>query len=349
MSEGDRSAQESANDEPLSFDQGVQALEGIFDPPEKDQVKDQEPETEEGNEDTEAQADVDLDEPSDELDENELDEQDPDEVEGEDDVDAIELVDETVIDLGDGKQATLADLKSHYGQVEERIAGFQREHTAKSMELADNRKEVEAQSKRVYNWAEQLKQQSDTINALHQVLMPQPPSIEMRDEDPYGYMMAKDDYDRKVSEINAHRQKIEQMRQQAFQANQQNQQESVGKELERLFEAEPELKDPKKFDQYRRESVEIFANKYGFTNQEMSEVLDHRLARVIRDNIEYEKLLRGRPKAKAKLANKPPVLRAGKSLSKTGKAAKEKQRRASRLRQSGSLEAGIDALMDLDL
>lgn len=349
MSEGDRSVQESANDEPLSFDQGVEALENIFDPPEEDQVKDEKPEQEEGNEEAEANADVDLEEPSEELEQDETDDQDPDEVEEDDDEESIELVDDTIVDLGNGKQATLADLKSHYGQVEERIAGFQREHTAKAMELADNRKEVEAQSQRVLNWAEHLKQQSDTINALQQTFMPQPPSLEMREEDPYGYMVAKDDYDRKVAEINAHQQKIQHIRQQELQNNQQNQQEVLGKEREKLFEAAPELKDPERFEKYRKDSVEIFADKYGFTNQEMSEVIDHRLARVIRDNIEYEKLLRGRPKAKAKIANKPPVLRAGKSLSKTGKATKAKQQRASRLRETGSLEAGIDALMDFDL
>lgn len=345
MSIGDLPEEPGTADDSLTFEQGVEALEGIFDGPEKEP---QESKVQNKEEEADAleEEDADDSEMSEEPEDDEESEDGDEEEEAE--AESYDLTDETEIDLGDGQKATLAQLKADYGQVQKRVADFQRDYTQKTDALAQSRKEVEEQSQRVLQWANETRQQREMILAFQQKHMPQPPSREMMQEDPVGYMQAKADYDEAMQQM----QQLQYVAHQEQQRQSAQQLEAEEKRLEqeraKMQEVLPELADPKKLAQFKEDVTNVFAKEYGFTMDEISTVRDHRFAKVMRDAIAYQKLQKSQPKIQAKVAGKPPVMRSGKSMAKST-SAKGKEQRLARLRSSGSLEAGIDALMDLDL
>jgi len=350
MADRDLAPSATAADEPLSFEDGVKGLESILDGPQKEPEESniqQDPEDEDGEEqsfddedDREPVDDDEDDEASDDDDEDDDDEEAPS---------AVALDDDAVIDLGNGTQASLAELKADYGQVQKRVADFQSDYTRKTEALSMDRQEIETQSQRVLEWAQSVRQQRDFIAHLSQKTVPQPPSPDMMDEDPIGYMKQKQAYETTMHEM----QQLNQYAQQEYQRTSAMEQAEHAKRLEaekhRMFETMPELAKPEKFERFRRDVVQTFMPSYGFTAEEVATISDHRFAKVMRDAISYQKLKASQPKANDNLRDKPPVLRSGKSLSSKGRSAQGKAAKADRLRKTGSMAAAVDALMDFDL
>lgn len=335
-------------EEPLTFNEGVSALEDMLDGPKPDPVEideDQSPgddsEEPEGDEDEVLENDDDDDESEDS---DETDDEDDD-----DDTDSITLDDEVLVDLGNGKRASLAELKADYGQVQKRVADFQRDYTQKTDALSKDRQEIEVQQQRVMNWAKATKQKVDLVTRLEQKLITPPPPPEMLDEDPVGYMRQEADHKRSLQEYHFLQQTIQQEQQRTQAELAEADEQFLAEQKQRMFESMPELADPKKFDAFSRDLGTVFTSSYGFTPEEISTVRDARFAKVMRDAIAYQKIIAGKKTAQTKISNKPPVLKSGQSMSHVNKSAKGKKQRTEALRKTGSLEAGISALMDLDL
>lgn len=350
MSDRDLSNMETAADEPLSFDEGVSGLESILDGPAKEPEKSniQNPDEEDDDDvvETAEDSDDDLEPEVDDEDDEESDDEDDDDAE---ESDALALDDETVIELGNGVKASLADLKADYGQVQKRVADFQRDYTQKTAALSDDRREIETQSQRVLQWANELANQRNFVATIQKQVMPQQPSPDMMDEDPIGYMRAKANYESTMQQMQQLEQYSHQEQRQRQQQTAAQRQHILEQEKKLMLDKMPELAKPDKYAAFQKDIVETFMPSYGFSPEEISTISDHRFAEVIRDAVNYRKLKASQPKTREKLQGKPPVLRSGKSLSAKGKTAMSKKATADRLRKTGSLEAGINALMDFDL
>ena len=346
-----------SNTDALSAEQGISALEDLLSegPVEEPITKEDEVQTDPDEPDAPSEPDEteqNAEEDADDENDPEGDE-DPDEAEEEEDTEseaeAVSLDDETVIDFGDGTSAPLSELKDHYGQVQKRVADFHRDYSQKTEALSKDRKEVEVQGDRLINWATDIKRQRDLVHQIALQNLPEEPPAELAQHNPAEYTARKAHYDASVQQLQVFEQEIQQEQQQQHQQQVEQYQQTAKQAQERVMQIMPELKDPEKLQRFASDVNAVVAPVYGFDAQELHQSLDPRMAQISRDLIAYQKLLAAQPKAKAKLKGKPPVMRAGKSQSKAGKVASGAKKRADKLRTTGSLQAGIDALMDFDL
>lgn len=335
----------TVNDEPRTFNEGVDDITDLLSDP------DDEPdlsEDDQENEQVESEDDEDLEgeEPDEESDgEEEADPEDEDE-EQEDEDGSGEYAggrfaaDNAKVKLDDGTTITVAELK--------RNNLFQRDYTRKTTELAEQRKEFEQTQQRVNQAAEQLAQHRDFLLRVYQNTMPQPPDPSMMEDNPVGYMQAKDAYERRMAEFNQIRQmqQVEQQRQQA--ESQQEMQRRLAEEREKLHQVMPELKDPAQFEAFRTDLMKHGTEDYGVTPEELSSIDDHRYLRILSDAIAYRKLKAKAPAARQKLESKPK-LKQRRRMDPKAKTSREAQARQQKLRKSGDFDAGVAALMDLDL
>jgi len=343
----------TASSEPLTLDEGAAALEDILSPPEpgpaKENVQDEQPEPE---------SDEELDD-GEETQETEDAESDDEESDDETDEDAEEseaatLDDETVVDLGDGRKATLAELKADFGQVQQRVADFQRDYTRKTTELAEQAREVEANSQRVLQTAQQIAQQRDFLMQWQQAYMPQQPlaPTESPSEDPIAwleYQQQREAYEGQMLHFQQMQAMSEQDRQRQLQEAQEQTRQFVQEQRSRLLERRPHLKNPEKAKQTYTELTETFSKTYGVSAEELATFTDSRALEIMLDALAYQKIKQAKPAAKAKLENKPKMLSASKVKTTANKESQTRKAKADRLRKTGSLTAAVDALMDFDL
>jgi hypothetical protein len=234
--------------------------------------------------------------------------------------------------LADGTEATVADLKRGHLRYAD--------YTRSKMALADERRSVEDHKSRVSSLEAALNQQREFVASLASQFIPQPPDRAIMDHDPLGYMQAKAAYDDQMATLM-------QLQQQRDEAAQRQQYETVEQakarlETERtaLFEAMPDLKDPKRMEQLKADVGNVFLPHYGFSQEELDGA-DHRMIKVIRDAIKYQKLLAKKSETKAKVESKPPVMASGKRRSAEGQQQTERQRAMDRLTKTGSFKDAL--------
>ena len=333
---GTNPSQEAGNDEPLSYDDGVEKIADLIADPETDlQEEDQgqEEATEEVAEGEEPEA---AEEATDE-----------EETEGKDgpgyesgkfaaDTANVRLKDGTVISVQDLKRGFLAQ------------ASF----TRGTQELAKERETLASTKAEVEQHARTLQAQRDFILQVSQRFLPQPPDERLLDQssanfDPIRYMALKADYDKKVGELSELQNAAQGHQARLTQEQQRTQNELRERESKLLVEAMPELKKPEVYTKFWTEAVDTMT-EYGFSAEEMDASIDHRLYRVYRDLAAYRRARKNLPAVKQAVQSKP-VLTGKKRMDPKAKSSRESQVRGEHLRKTGDFDAGVRALMDLDL
>jgi hypothetical protein len=332
MAESDR-PDGPATDTALSFDAGVEDISNLLlSDPETDPAEEQE---------HEANADA---EPGDEPgpDEAEADAED-DESDGSDEVAAggkfvsrdakVRLDDGTVISVGELARNNL----------------FQRDYTRKSEEVKAERQAVQADRTKMNEIAQALVAQRDFLLQYSERKAPKAPPRDMLETDPIGYWRAKAEYDDDLAEYNT----LQHHRQAEAQRLQEEAGEALkafkSEEARKLFDKIPEFRKPEVYNKFWSDAQQVMSEKYGISPEELAETYDHRMYSAMRDLVKYHKAQAAAPKVKEQLQGKPQMMKGGKRMDPKSKISREAQGRAEQLRKTGSLQAGIAALMDLDL
>lgn len=301
-------------------------------------ILDQQPAEEPEEETLEADADEQVDEveaEDDEADEAE-DADEADEAEDDDDdEEAEELEEEPAPELytvkvdGVEKQVTLDELRRGYSG-QEYIQTQMRQ-------VAEGRKEVEA----IYT---ALQQEAQQVAALRQRLeagdipqQPVPPSKELFDADPIGYMEAKIKYDEDLATWQKTVGELEQVSQRQKQMQQQALQYHLAQEMQKLQQAIPEFGDREKATQLRQAILET-GQHYGYSPDELNEVADSRAVRILHDAMKYQQMVAARGEAQKKVEKTRPVVKPGAKKSATTGKVKQRKNAASRMKQTGSID-----------
>jgi hypothetical protein len=318
--------QGTAEDSTLSFNDGVDAISNLIEDPETDPQ-----DTVEASDEAEA-GDM----------SDEAAHEDAEETDGSEPLKGGRFApDSAKVTLEDGTVISVAELK--------RNNLFQRDYTRKTTELKTEREAFAQQKSQLDQNAQSLAQQRDFILSVAQKFIPQPPSRELLNSDPLAFMQAKADYEERMQVFNqlAYQQQAErgrQTEQQAEASTQLRQEES-----RRLLEAIPEFKDRNVYQSFWNDAVDTMASKYGFTKTEIEETLDHRFYVAMRDLVKYHKALKQAPKVRQEVEKKPQMLSGSRRMDPKAKTSREAQQRAENLRKSGSFDAGVASLMDLNL
>ena len=332
----------SASDATFTQDAAIEKLAGILDadPTLERTIPKEEGQDKPEDDESEGDAETPDDDPETEESEDEADDAEQE---------AIELADETEIDLGDGR-ATLKELKEAF-----KSAHLQRaDYTRKTQAVSEDRKMVEEKAQEVVTRAQQLQQERETFLAVAQEFIGQPPERPQQSaqDDPYAwtvYMEAKENYEERLGKVRTVYQQSEAQKAKAA--------EDQAKELPRIVEAErakllqrfPKLKDPDTAKKYKADMVDVMTRIYGFDADQVANLADSRAVHMALDLIEFHRIKNAAPAAKAKVETKPPLVKAAKRASPESRKAGEMQSLRDRLGKSGRRDDAVAYLKALNL
>lgn len=298
----------------------IMGNEGKENPTEEDLLDQPE---EESNEADEYEDGEDLDDTAD----DESDDQDEDEAEEAEDAGQQELY--TVKVDGEEREVTLDDLKRSFSGQAYIQKGMQ--------EAAEAKKEAEGVYQALLNERQQLSNLLYQAQSGQIAQPPIPPSRELFNNDPIGYMEAKLSYDEALQIYQNQQYQIQQVTESQNYQMQIAQQQYLQGEMQRLAQAIPEFGDAKTASKLKEDLVQ-FGSKLGYSEAELSEVMDHRAILVLQKAMKYDQLVEGKSKATQKASNARPMVKPGtKKTGRTG-AAKQRQNAQARMKKTGSID-----------
>ena len=197
--------------------------------------------------------------------------------------------------------------------------------------------------------AQALAQQQQQVLAMYQqaqqggLQAPTPPSKELFDQDPIGYMEAKLTYDEAKAAHDQQLYQLQGMQQQQAQQQQAARQAYLAEQAEVLKQYIPEIADPKKGEMLKTEIMDTGIH-YGFTPEEMAGVSDARYVRALNDARKYRQLVANKQKSQSKADGVRPVVKAGAKKRPDGQAATRKKAHQ-RLQKTGSIEDALSLML----
>jgi hypothetical protein len=197
--------------------------------------------------------------------------------------------------------------------------------------------------------AQALAQQQQQVLAMYQqaqqggLQAPTPPSKELFDQDPIGYMEAKLTYDEAKAAHDQQLMQLQGMHQQQAQQQQAARQAYLAEQAEVLKQYIPEIADPKKGEMLKTEIMDTGIH-YGFTPEEMAGVSDARYVRALNDARKYRQLVANKQKSQSKADGVRPVVKAGAKKRPDGQAATRKKAQQ-RLQKTGSIDDALSLML----
>lgn len=269
------------------------------------------------------------DEAEDVDDDAEAEDEESDEDEGTDD--SEEESEDQTIEVN-GERITLEELKKGYLR--------QSDYTRKRQEEAEIAKKRDAEAAAYRETREQYGQRLEVLEKVLESTTPTEPDWDtLRRENPAEYAAQRADWDRLQAvkqQAAAERQRIAQ--EQATE-HQQRLAEIVQTEAQRLHEAIPEWKDESTAAAEKRKLIEYANGTYGYTQEELGQVFDHRLILMLRKAQKYDELTtKGAEKIREKQKASPTLKPGGRTPNPGRKSAKaEKRAMSEKLARSGSV------------
>ena len=248
------------------------------------------------------------------------------EIDDEDQVDAAE--DTNLISVKvDGKEErwTLDQLKQS--------AAGQAAINKRFQEVADARKQIQQH-------AAALQQQQQQVMQLHQqaqnggLQAPIPPTRDLFESDPIGYMEEKLKYDETKAQYDQNMYQLQNVQNQRAQAQQEARQTYLQEQAQVLTQFIPEIADPKKGEAIKNALVETGVS-YGFSAEEMQNVTDARYVRALNDARKYRDLVAKRKSTQSKGEKARPMVKAG-SKKRPDSNADTRKKAQQRLQKTGS-------------
>jgi hypothetical protein len=282
------------------------------DPEEADESKDDDAEIDAGEED-------DVEEDSEDADDAGLEEP--------------ELI--TVKVNGVEEQVTLETLKQGYSGQKYVQKGMQ-ENAQMRKQMEDLYAHFSAERQQLANLYQQV--QSGVFAAP-----PNPPSKDLFDQDPIGYMEQKLKYDEAKADYEANKARMDQLLSQQSEAQQAASRAYAQQEMRSLLTKIPELGDANKATAIQKKLVAAGKN-LDYTPEEIAQVVDHRAIRALWKAAKYDEIMAGKGKADKKTANAKPVLKPGAKKVESQTSLKVQRQQKARLKQSGSIDDAL-ALM----
>ena len=287
-----------------------------------------EDETEEVSDEEQAEEEVVEDEETEEVDEEETEEEVPDTF-------------RVKVD-GEEYDVNLEELKSGYQR--------QADYTRKSQALAEQRKQNDVvqderirleQERQLYaNGLEMLREQQQAkLSEFNEVDW-----NTLKEEDPYAYMLKKDEYRDAQDKVQNASQQQEIVQQQQMQYQQQARASFVQEQYSKLIEALPEWGDKKSTV---KADIRKYATDVGFLPEEMDQLADHRSVLILKKAMEFDKIADKIAPKKKKVKKVPKVQKSGRGKVKTEAANDAIKKKRTRLKKSGTQDDAASVFYDM--
>ncbi|NCF34273.1 MAG: hypothetical protein GWP50_12000 [Proteobacteria bacterium] len=210
-------------------------------------------------------------------------------------------------------------------------------------EAAEARKQIEQR-------AAALQQQQQQLLQLHQqaqnggLQAPTPPTRELFESDPIGYMEEKLKYDEAKAQYDQNMFQLQNVQRQRMQAQEQAHQAYLQEQAQVLTQYIPEIADPEKGEAIKNALVDTGVS-YGFTAEEMQGVTDARYVRALNDARKYRELVAKRKSAQSKGEKARPMVKSGAKKRQDSNVATRKKAQT-RLQKTGSIDDALSLILN---
>jgi hypothetical protein len=313
-----------SGDNPITMSEAASAFEGMLSTPEdsNEQPTEKEEDTQEAEvEETEVE-----EEAEEEIEEAEEETEDESEIEDEEVVEEEQTF--TIKAAGEEKEVTLDDLKKSYQ--------LGSDYTKKTQEVAEQRKIIEQEAKAIIEARKVRDEYAQKLQAVEQFLTGTNDSPEdlaaMKENDPIGYAVKVAEMTEKKEQLQTVQSERQRLAQEQNAVRADEMQKFVTNEAQKLTQSLPEFSDKAKGEQIKNE-IRNYGKKVGFTDDELSQVFDHRQVIVLHKAAQWDKLQSSKSGVKKKVAKAPKTLKGGAKVKQTVTDKQKKQQR--RLLQTG--------------
>jgi hypothetical protein len=269
----------------------------------------------------------------------EVEDEDQDDVAAsDDDYDDVEIDDEDPVEA-QAEDTNLISVK--VDGKEERWTLDQLKQSAAGQAAINKRFQENADArKQIQQHAAALQQQQQQVLQLHQqaqnggLQVPTPPTRELFESDPIGYMEEKLKYDESKAQYDQNMFQLQNVQKQRAQAQQEAHQTYLQEQAQVLTQFIPEMADPKKGEVIKNALVETGVS-YGFSAEEMQNVTDARYVRALNDARKYRELVAKRKSTQSKGEKARPMVKAG-AKKRPDSNADTRRKAQTRLQKTGS-------------
>jgi len=321
----------------------TKAITGLLDP--KIESKDEKPE-EQNTEEEQNSPELTQEESS-----NEDQPQEQEIVEEESNEEASEDVsqDEEQIDTQEKQESPSYKVKVN-GQefdvtLDELRNGYSRDadYRQKTEELSSQRKNFQSESeKQRQDYSTKLSEVNRLMSVAQQQLQTEINSADLEklyEEDPTEAARIEHRLRRKQEKLNSAMAKTQSEQQKQFDSFLQDQQRKLVSKM-------PEFSDPQKASSLKT-NMKSTLNNYGFNDQEIAQVYDHRIVMLVNDAMKYRSLQKAKPNIAKKISKPGKVFSSGVKQSKADVNYKARKEKLSRLKKSGSVKDATSIFLDM--
>ena len=212
--------------------------------------------------------------------------------------------------------------------LDELIKGYSRtsDYTKKTQNLAEQRKAVESERTKIDEAAKLRDTYAQRLQVIEQMLtQPTEDLTALKDNDPVGYAIRVAENMEREKQLAAVRAERESVQAKQVAENQERLKSHIAQEAERLRSAIPDFSDEVKGEVIRKE-IRDYAKSVGWSDQELSQVYDHRAVLTLYRAMQFDKLQKSKPAVQKRVAEAPKSLAPGvgsQRLDKDGEMAKK--------------------------
>ena len=322
----------------------TKALDGLLNPKEEETIGQQEPPKEEIKqnspepENVESQEDQPQEQEISEETETQDEVSEQDVSQDEEQIDTQEKLEDSTYKVkvaGQELEVTLDELRNGYSR--------DADYRQKTEELSNQRKNFQSESeKQRLNYSQKLNQVNELMSMAQKELNAEKNSVDleqMYEDDPTEAMRVEHRLRKKQERLDSVKAKT--------QAEQKVQFDTFLQEQKQLLEKKmPEFTDPAKVSTLKA-NMKSTLNNYGFNDQEVAQVYDHRIVMLVNDAMKYRNLQNSKPNLAKKISKPGKVFSSGVKQGKSESNLKLRREKFSRLKKSGSMKAAQDVFLDM--
>ena len=223
--------------------------------------------------------------------------------------------------------------------------GYQRDadYRQKTEELSNQRKQFQSESeKQRLDYSQKLNELNQSLSIAQQDLNAEINSADLDklyDEDPTEAARVERKLKKKQDALNQSLQKAQAEQKQQFETFLQDQQRKLVSKM-------PEFSDPAKASSLKA-NMKNTLNNYGFNDQEVAQVYDHRIVMLVNDAMKYRSMQNSKPNLAKKISKPSKVFSSGVKQGKAEINQKARKEKFSRLRKSGSVKDASSIFLDM--
>jgi len=257
-----------------------------------------------------------------------------------------EVTEETQTEL---EEPNLHRLKVNGQEIEvsldELKAGYSRDsdYRQKTHSLGMEKRDLEVQKNSLrQSYDAKLQELNDLLATADATVRQQQGSADLQklyEEDPT--QAAKLDY-----QLRQQNRAIEDMKSKAREAQIKQYNEFLETQKELAATKIPEYSDPNKADQFKI-NMRNSLRGYGFSDDEIGTMADHRFLMVAKDAMSYQTLKDKRPIVQKKVANAPKVVKPGVAKSSASSGREQIRNKIGKLRKTGNINDASSAILDI--